>query len=338
MKRLRPRDVTGVVIRRSIAAAIALGALFTAIPATAQVDKTVTSGIWSAFAGSRDGTPICGVGAQLPDRSFTVSVQRDRPGLVRITAGTQGWDGEQVPRHTDISFEPNGELYGLTSAGSTGHFDYFDLDSAKVRAWVHDFTAGSKMILSFPDEAAWSFDLTGTSPTISAMLKCVTDYNMAGLPAPFALTAQPQLLPPSSATETNLADRGLTPDAKQGNTVRTRSSAAAGSTEKLLCNYTYTLCIGQDNMCGDSGNFFVTVDTAKSLVDGKPATIGQDYISWGTSNGVTQQGESNSINRKTGDYHMRSLLEHQVDSTHYGPYSKLFEAKGKCEVAPENKF
>lgn len=200
MKWLRPTNFSGLVNRRSIVAAIALGAVFTAVPAMAQVEKTVTSGIWSAFAGTHGDTPVCGVGAQLPDRSFTVSVQRDRPGVVRITVGTPGWDGAQVPPHTDISFEPSGELYGLTSAGSAGHFDYFDLDAAKVRAWVHDFTAGSKMILSFPDEAAWSLDLTGTSPTISAMLKCVTDNNIAGLPAPFVLAAQPQIPPPSSTT------------------------------------------------------------------------------------------------------------------------------------------
>jgi hypothetical protein len=219
-----------VVIRRSIAAAIALGALFTAIPAMAQVEKTVTSGIWSAFAGTHGDTPSCGVGAQLPDRSFAVSVQRDRPGVVRITVGTPGWDGEQVPPHTDISFEPSGALYGLTSAGSVGHFDYFDLDSARVRTWVHDFTAGSKMILSFPDEATWSFDLTGTSPTISAMLKCVTDNNMAGLPAPFALTAQPETPPQATA---------LTPPAPAPTVVpATPTSSQAGTAViNLVCTW-----------------------------------------------------------------------------------------------------
>jgi hypothetical protein len=255
-------------------------------------------------------------------------VQRDRPGLVRITVGTPGWDGEQVPRHTDISFEPSGELYGLTSGGSAGHFDYFDLDSAKVRAWVHDFTAGSKMTLSFPDEAAWSFDLTGTSPTISAMLQCVTDNNIADLPAPFALAAQPEM--PSRPTPAQIA-----PPATETRATAINQNAGAAII-KLMCDYQYVICRpNRSPPCSEpkSDQIFLPLDLTKHTVRNNPAEITDDYIRWGGlrhSYGI--DNVTASINRKTGAFSSET-------ETTYPDGNQLTNTwTGECQIAPANKF
>lgn len=102
---------------------------------------------------------------------------------------------------------------------------------------------------------------------------------------------------------------------------------AHATTIKLLCKFTWVTCVGVERLCGEHGEGIVTFDTAKNLVDGHPAQIGEDSISWrehvagGSDNHI-------SISRKTGDY-----------SHHWeGANATSADMEGTCEVAPANKF
>lgn len=174
-------------------------ALLASVPfvADAQITKLAEAGVWQAAGGLEDGHQNCAIASVTgAPGSIMMFVEDDAPGLVRLAFQKDGW---AIPKEVRIPILIRFNDGFNVSVVGTGNGSAINVNfpSSVLKAWIHSFTSGRSMTVEFSggNEPAWSLDLTGTTPVISAMAKCITDAAMTGLPPPFASGETPSAQP-----------------------------------------------------------------------------------------------------------------------------------------------
>jgi len=172
-------------MRAGVGAAIMAAALVAATPAASQTSPLGQSGAWTAFGGRSDrGTPMCGMSARGPDRSFYIKYFQGNPQLT-IQLLRRGW---QIPQRRSIPVRlgvPNAGGWRATAIGG-GQLVEFTIPRDEVPRFERLFRGGSAMQVEFlqGNEAPWRLDLSGSSTVADTFLQCIRRLNQGAADGP----------------------------------------------------------------------------------------------------------------------------------------------------------
>ena len=124
---------------------------------------------------------------------------------------------------------------------ATGQVRAF-LSDSEVPLLTHNFTAGVSMTVSFPsqDGEQWTFDLTGTTPSISAMAAAIGAAGIIDLPPPWRVegygaaltTTQPPVNPSMSQADRESQNRQLAIARAEAEKARADADRASAEAQK----------------------------------------------------------------------------------------------------------
>jgi hypothetical protein len=143
------------------------------MPAHADILPFSSSGQWKAVSGTDGIIKVCGVNAVINGGLFGLYAASDRPGVLRLGFFKKTWQlsGSAVP--TEIRF-PDGTKFHFNGIGNQSSISA-DIPDEYVKALIHRFTSDKVAVVALAEgqEPTWNLDLSGTSPTINAMARCL---------------------------------------------------------------------------------------------------------------------------------------------------------------------
>jgi hypothetical protein len=175
---------------RTILLAIMLIAL--AHAAGAQSVTLAQSGIWTAQAYRTADEAVCSVGAQVGNGTLFVTADSRNPSSIIVSVTPTDFHLPDGPVRATMVF-PGGNTQYLSGTGRNGQA-VFSLGQTLLAPWLHEFTARSSGTIYFDRQPPLVFDLTGTTPTITAMSDCTKAYGFTTLPKPFLPMAPGEVL------------------------------------------------------------------------------------------------------------------------------------------------
>ncbi len=155
-----------------------------AAPAGPGLPPTVTAYDWTTSEDIEGARKFCGVGTSLAGGTLLLYGSSLKPTTLQLLLHKSLWHIPGLVVPVIIAFA-DGPTFTFDAQGS-GADIAADIPVQDVRDFIHHFTADQQATLTLQNgrELPWTLDLRGTSPTITAMAKCL---EVAGLwlPPPF---------------------------------------------------------------------------------------------------------------------------------------------------------
>jgi hypothetical protein len=169
----------------------------------AQADPAViaANGQWTTLEDMGTPRKACGVQAASNGGTFLLSGASDRAGVLRLSLHKPTWQIPDLSVPVVLSFS-GGVVLKLIGTGKQATIRV-DMRDAAVKSLIHELTVNSAVTMTLPEghEPPWQLDLTGTTPTVLAMARCL-EAQQIWLPPPFAEQSAPAAAPSPVATST----------------------------------------------------------------------------------------------------------------------------------------
>jgi hypothetical protein len=174
-------------MNKSIWTALVASAIAVAAHGFARADfvPVATGGQWTALADTVSPVKNCSVQAAIGGGRFTLFGASDRGGVLRLNLYKSSWQIKGINVPIELSF-PGGVTFNFLGVGTQSIISA-EIPTAEVKSFLHQFTADASATMTLPEgrEPPWQLDLTGTTPTIAAMARCLETAEI-WLPLPFA--------------------------------------------------------------------------------------------------------------------------------------------------------
>ncbi len=157
----------------------------TAAPPAAPVPlPAVTAYDWTTRQDIEGAGKLCGVGASINGGTLLLFGGSEKPATLRLLLHKNLWHIPGLTVPVIIAFT-DGPTFTFQAQGS-GADIAADIPAQDVHDFIHHFTADRQATLTLENgrELPWTLDLRGTSPTITAMAKCLEAAQL-WLPPPF---------------------------------------------------------------------------------------------------------------------------------------------------------